>query len=275
MSADGQAIPSEPRPRYIAFRVIAWIMAVSAIAFGIVTAGTGIVVEDMKIHTFHNVLVASLLLVISAPAALVAARHAAHPVPALIQLAAIGVAGLATMALSLTLDPFTLPFIVLGGVLWVLWLRRPERDPFPRERASVVLLVLVLAAAAPLTMWALDNAELQRIDDLSEHAELFHWVETSLFAVVVLLLGLLAAIRPVAFRMSAWSAGVGLAVVGGASLALRGYPSALRAPWSAIALAGGIVFVVVAEWQAARAPASPVQAPIARRDGRPAVGGHD
>ncbi|MGH2540029.1 MAG: hypothetical protein ACRDGK_05875, partial [Actinomycetota bacterium] len=116
MSTEIDASASEAQPRYTGFRVIAWIMAVSAIAFGIVTAGTGIVVEDMKIHAFHNVVVASLLLAISAPAALHAARHADHPLPGLAQLAAIGVAGVATMALGLTLDPFTLPFIVLGGV---------------------------------------------------------------------------------------------------------------------------------------------------------------
>jgi len=249
MSIQGRA---EPRPRYTGFRVVAWIMAVSAIAFGIVTAGTGIVVEEMRIHSFHNVVVASLLLAISAPAALAAARHPGHPLPALMQLAAIGVAGLSTMVLSLTLDPFTLPFIVFGGVLWALWLRRPERDPFPREHASVVLSVLVLAAAVPLVGWSLDSAELQRIDDVSEHAELLHWVETSFFAVAVLLLGLIAALRPVAFRSSAWSAGIGLAIAGGASLALSDYASALGSTWAAIALVGGLAFVGAAEWEARR-----------------------
>lgn len=254
MSLDGDAGRSAA-PRYTAFRVIAWIMAVSAIAFGIVTAGTGIAVEDMRIHSFHNVVVASLLLVISAPAAVAAARQARHPLPGLMQLTVIGLAGVATMALGLALDPFTLPFIVFGGVLWVLWLRRPERDPYPHDRPSVVLLVLVLLAAVPLTMWALDNAELQRIDEVSEHAELLHWVETSFYAIAVLLLGVLAAMRPRAFRMSAWSAGIGLAIVGGASLALPDYASALQSPWAAIALVGGIVFVLAAEWEARRRPA--------------------
>lgn len=238
--------------RHTAFRVIAWIVAVSAIAFGIVTAGTAIFVQDMEIHAFHNTVVASLLLVITAPAGLQAARHADHPLPGLSQIAVIGVAGVATMVLALTIDPYTMPYVVLGVVLWVMWFRRPERDAFPMERPSVVLLLLVAVAAVPVAIWVWDNARLQRIDDVSEHAELFHWLETSFTALTVLLLGLLAALRPRSFRMSAWSAGITLAIVGGASLVLSDHASALRSPWSAIALAGGIVFVLVDEWEARR-----------------------
>jgi hypothetical protein len=245
-------VSSEARSaRHTAFRVIAWIMAVSAIAFGLATA-SAIFVEDMEIHAFHNVVVASLLLVISAPAALQAARHADHPLPGLSQIAMIGVAGVVTMALALTIDPYTVPYIVLGVVLWVMWLRRPERDAFPTERPSIVLFLLVAIAAVPVEIWMWDNARLQRIDDVSEHAELFHWLETSFTALTVLLLGLLAALRPRAFRMSAWCAGITLAIVGGASLMLSDHASALRSPWSAMALAGGIVFVVVDEWEARR-----------------------
>jgi hypothetical protein len=249
MSGDLTTIPADRPPHHTAFRIVAWIMSVSAIAFGVVT-GSAIFVEDMEIHAFHNVVVASLLLVVSAPAALQAARDAGHPLPGLLQIAAIGVAGMATMALGRTFDPFTMPFIILGGVLWALWLRRPERDPFPRDRPSIVLLAFVIAATVPLTIWVLDNARLQRIDQVSEHAELFHWVETSFYGASVLLLGLLAAMRPVACRLSARSAGVGLAILGAASFVLPDHPSALRAPWGAIALVGGVAFLGAAEWNA-------------------------
>jgi hypothetical protein len=255
MNTQDGAVSAPARPRYTAFRVIAWIMTVAAIAFGILYAGT-LFVQDMQIHRFHLIVVSTLLLAISAPAALQAARHADHPLPGLMQLAVIAVAGLATMALGLQLDPFTLPFIVLGAVLWAMWLGRPARDPLPRERPSIVLLVLVAAAAVPLVTWSLDNARLQRIDSVSEHAEMLHWVETSFFALAVLLLGLLAALRPSAFRMSARSAGISLVIVGAASLALSDYASALQAPWGAIALVGGAVFVFAAEWEAGRRAAN-------------------
>ena len=225
-------------------------MAMSALAFGLFTAVLGIVSESQAIHGFHNAVVATLLVVISAPAAIAAARAPERSIGPLVHLSVVGVAGLITMALGLTVDPFTLPFIVLVGVLWAV---RPSRErPFPRGRPSPILLALVLAAAVPLVAYALGQAELQRIDSTSEHAEFYHWVETSFTAVAVLLLGLLTAVRPVASRLSARSAGVALAVLGGASLALPGRASALDAEWAWAALAGGLVFIAGAAWEARR-----------------------
>lgn len=247
VGADGP--PS--RGRRITFRVIATIMAVSGMAFGLFTAVFGVVSESQAIHGFHNAVVATLLVVLSASAAIAAARVPDRSIGPLVHLSVVGVAGLITMVLSLTIDPFTLPVIVLLGLLWVL---RPTRDPLlPAGRPSPLLLVLVLAAAVPLATYALSNAELQRIDDISEHAEFYHWVETSFYAAAVLLLGLLAALRPAAFRLSAWTVGVALAVLGGASLLLPGYASSLDAPWAWAALGGSVLFVAVAQWERQRA----------------------
>jgi hypothetical protein len=119
-------------------------------------------------------------------------------------------------------------------------------------RPNPALAVLTVAALVPLVLYALAQAEQQRIDTTSEHAEFNHWVETSFYAAAILLLGALAAFRPAQFRFSAWSAGVSLAVLGGISLAYQGNPSALDAPWGWAALVGGIAFVGAAEWTAAR-----------------------
>ena len=197
------------RGRRIAFRIIATVVGVSGAAFGLFTAVFGIISEAQRIHAFHNTVVASLLLILSAPPAL--------------------------------------PVIVLIGVLWLL---RPRQErPVPAGRPSAILLVLVVAAAVPLTAYALTHAELQRTDSTSEHAEFYHWVETSFYAASILLLGLLAALQPAAYRFSAWSAGLALAILGGGSLLLGDYVSALDTSWAWAALAGGIVFVGVAEWE--------------------------
>jgi hypothetical protein len=233
-----------------AFRVIAWIMAGFAVAFGLYTAVFGIISESQRIHAFHNVVVASLLLVLSAPAAIVAARWPERSWPALLHLVALGVAAVATMALGLKIDVFTLPFAVLTGVLVALGVARGPA--VPAGRPSPILAVFVAAAAVPLVAYALGQAELQRTFPSSEHADFNHWVETSFYAVAILLLGALAALRPVPFRLTAWSAGVGLAAVGVGSLLLPDYESAMDAPWAWAALAGGLVLVLVAEWERRR-----------------------
>jgi hypothetical protein len=245
-----------PRARRTAFRVIATIMGISGAAFGAFTVIFGIVSEDQRIHAFHNSVVATLLLVLSALPALLAARDPDSSTGPLMQLTMVGVAGLATMVIALTIDPFTLPFIALVGVLWIL---RPSRDPvIPPGRASPFLVLLVAGAAIPLFVYAFGQAELQRLDQTSEHAELYHWIETSFYAAAIPLVALLAALRPVAHRLSAWSAGIAVAVLGEASLALPSYASALDTSWAWAALGGGIAFVGVAEWERRRlGPARP------------------
>ena len=239
------------RRRVTSVRVIAGIMAASAIAFGLLTAVFGIVSPEQEVHAFHNAVVASLLLVLSAPPALAVAQSAAQPTRPLVVLAALSAAALASMALSRALDPFTLPFVVLTGILWVL---RPGREALlPAGRPSAILLLLVLAAAVPLLDYALRQSEFQRIDTVSSHDAFFHWVEMSFYALAVPMLGFLAALRPAAHRLAAWTAGVGIAVLGAGSLALGTYASALGTQSAWAALVGGVVFIVVAEWEAGRA----------------------
>jgi len=249
-SGDRAVIEGPSKGRVRAFRVIAAIMAVSAVVFGLVTAVLGIVSEAQEIHAFHNVIVASLLLVLSAPPAIAAARAPERAAAPLLHLVMLGVAGVVTMAVALMIDVFTLPFIALAAVLLLL---RVPREPFVGPgRPSIPLAVLVAIAAVPLFGYALDQAELQRVDATSEHAEFNHWVEVSFYAAAIPLLGALAAIRPRAFRMSAWSSGVALALMGGGSLLLPSYASALDAPWAWAALLGALVFLGVAEWEARR-----------------------
>jgi hypothetical protein len=225
-------------------------MGVSGAGFGLFTAVFGIISEDQAEHAIHNSVVATLLVVLSAAPALAAARDPEHSTVPLMHLTAVGIAGMATMALSLTIDPYTLPFILLVGMLWAL---QPAREqPIPEGRPSWILLVLVLASVVPLVVYALDNAELQRVDRTSEHADLYHWVETSFYAIAIILLGLLAALRPAVFRLSAWSAGIALVVLGIASLFLPGHASAIDGSWAWGAVAGGAAFVAAAEWERRR-----------------------
>lgn len=239
-----------PQRRIRAMRVIASIMAGSAIAFGLLTVVFGVVGPEQEAHAVHNAVVASLLLVLSAPPAVAVARSPERATRPLVVLAALAVAAVVSMALSLTLDPFTLPFVILTGALWAL--RTSREAVLPAGRPSPILLMLVLAAAVPLFGYALGQAEYQRIDTASSHGAFFHWVEMSFYSLAVLMLGLLVALRPAAHRLAAWSAGLGLAVLAAASLAFGNYASALDAQWAWAALVGSGVFIGVTEWEAGR-----------------------
>jgi hypothetical protein len=225
-------------------RVIAAGMAVGGVGFGLFTIVFGLLSPAQEPHAFHNPIVASLLIVLSAPPLIAIARDPERATQPLVILAAIGVAALATMAVALTVDPFTLPVVVLIGVLWAL---APSRaDVMPPGRASLALLALSVLAAVALVPYAISQADLQRTDQVSEHARFFHWVEMSFHATAIPLLGLLAGLRPTAYRMAGWMAGIALAVLGLASLLYAAYPSALPVGIAIGAVVGGLAFLGVA-----------------------------
>jgi len=230
--------------RLRALRILASVMAIAAVGFGLFTAVFGLVNPDQEPHAFHNAVVASLLIVLSAPPVIAVARHPEAPTRPLVMLTAIGIAALATMAMSLTLDPFTMPFVVLVGVLWVL--APSHAEAFPAGRPSVVLLGLTLIVAVILVPYAVGQAELQRTDHASEHAAFFHWVEMSFYAVAIPMLGLVAGLRPTAYSLAAWCAGIALVVLGIASLLLGEYVSALPSLQAIGVLAFGVVILVAA-----------------------------
>ena len=231
-------------------KVMAWILAVTGVAFGLFTIAFGIVGPDQEIHAVHNAVVASLLLVLTAPPMISVARDPERAIRSLVILGVLAIAGLVAMALALTPDPFILPVLILIGVLW--WLAPSREGAIPPGRPSLPMVALVLAGAVLLVPYALENAGLQRTDHVSDHAAFYHWVETSFTALGIVLLGLLAALRPGAFRMASWLAGLALAILGAASVVFPGYASALASPWSWAALAGGLAFIGVGEWEARR-----------------------
>jgi hypothetical protein len=236
--------------RVMAMRVIAWLLTVSGVAFGLFTIVFGIIGPDQAIHAVHNAVVATLLLALTVPPMIAVARAPERALRPLVILAALAVAGLAAMTLALTPDPFILPVLVLIGVLW--WLA-PSRDgAIPATRPSLLMAAFVVAAGVLLVPYAIEHAGLQRTDHASDHAAFFHWVETAFTAAGIVLVGLVAALWPSAFRMATWCTGLALAILGGASVLFAQHASALASPWSWAAVVGGVAFIAVGEWEARR-----------------------
>ena len=236
--------------RLTAMRLIAWLLIASGAGFSLFTVVFAFVGPNQEIHAVHNVVVTSLIMVLTVPPLLAVARRPEESGPELLILAALAVAGVVAMAVSLTPDPFTLPVLVLIAVLWFL---APTREvPWERGQPSFVMLALVIAATVLLGPYALENAALQRSDQTSDHARFFPWVETAFYAAGIVVVGVLGAWRPSTFRLATWCAGAGLAVLGAASVLFAEHASALAAPWSWVALIGGLALVGLGEWEARR-----------------------
>jgi hypothetical protein len=233
--------------RIRATRILAAVMAVAAIGFGLFTIVFGIVSPDQQPHAFHNAIVAALLIVISAPPVVAIAVAPERPIRPLVMLTAIGAAAVGTMLIAVTIDPFTLPFVVLSGLLWALAADRS--DPFPDGRTSVPLLLLSGLAAVALFPYAWEQAGLQRIDHVSAHSAFYHWVEMSFYAATIPLLAALASFRPRDYAPAGRIAGVALIVFGGSSLLFVEYASALSPALAWAVMAGGAVFLGAVEVQ--------------------------
>ena len=241
--------------RLTAMRVIAWLLVATGVGFSLFTIVVSFIGPNQEIHAVHNAIVVGLISVLTVPPLVVVARRPEAAAPELLILLALVMVGVVAMAISLTLDPFTVPVLALIVVLWFL---APSRDgAVPDGRPSLPMLVLGVVALALLVPYVLGNAGLSRSDSTSEHAQFFHWVESAFFALGIPVLGLFGALRPRVYRLATLGAGVGAAVLGTSSLVSPAVPSALPAPWGWAALLLGLAFIGLGEWEARRGLARP------------------
>lgn len=173
-----------------------------------------------------------------------------------LQQAAVALVGFA-VAVALSADVgLTLLILVGSAVLTaVLGSLHPVRDRLfqPGNRPSAPLLGLAVVAAVPLTLYAIEMAGLQRSGLPSDpHVVERHWSTMAATALSIWLVGALAGLRTPGWRIPAWSAGLGAAVFGTASVVFPAYPGSVGATWGLVALISGAVFVAVGEWEARR-----------------------
>lgn len=152
--------------------------------------------------------------------------------------------------------------LVGGGTVTVALLHPARRELFRSIRASRVswvMLALVVAAAVPLIAFAASNVGLQRAA-ADEHAVMGHYGFMAAFPFTVVGVGLLASLRPVGWRLTAWVAGSLAAALGLASLAYPDTASSLALPWALAAMAWGVLLVATAELS--RREEGPLLAPV-------------
>jgi hypothetical protein len=177
------------------------------------------------------------------------------------------IVGVAALVLSALLPgefgPFAIVFIVITAL--IVWLH-PARQAVvrPHFRPGAVMGTLAVLAAIPLFVYAFDQIDVEQLEDTiprlreDTHWEENHWSTMAALGFGLPLAALVAAMKATGWLITARFVGAAAIIFGLASLVLDEYASALDTGWALVALAGGIVFVAVAEWEARKeVPPSP------------------
>jgi hypothetical protein len=146
------------------------------------------------------------------------------------------------------------------GVLVAL---HPARGEFLRLGTgfSPALAAIAVLGAVPLIGYALSMAaQARELAGPPHHIQ--RLTTMAALAIALPLAGLLAAFQTRGWRISAWCAGAAALVFGLASMVFPNYRGSAGRGWGALALAGGLLFVLVAEWEVWRVrPNSLLQQP--------------
>ncbi|HEX9824148.1 MAG TPA: hypothetical protein VGB51_07125 [Actinomycetota bacterium] len=216
-------------------------------------------IGDREIHRVHDLAWgAHAGLLIALP--LLLQSRAPERKPAAMQQAVLAMVALALgYAISSSLEVFILIPIVVLALLW--WLHPARGRLLARgDRARPVMFALVLLSAIPLTMYAFDQAEVQRacpaigsgtpIDELPpflEHCDEFHFAGMATLSFGIVLVGALGSLGTGGWRIPARTAATAAMVLGLASIVFPNATSSIGTRWGAIALAGGLVYLTLAE----------------------------
>jgi hypothetical protein len=213
---------------------------------------------DRLIHRMHDIGTGIYAAVLLAPAYLLQTRVPDRRIAAL-QQALLGLAAfVAAMVLAGDFAPeIVISAVVFAVLLGALQVLHPATHRLVHPgRISPPSAVIVALAAVPLIAYALRMAELQREGVATDpHIVEHHWTTMAAMAVGILLIGALAALRTRGWRIPAWCAGLAAVLFGLASVVYPTYAGSAESAWGTAAMAGGVAFIAVAEWEARRAPA--------------------
>jgi hypothetical protein len=148
-----------------------------------------------------------------------------------------------------------IPAAILVPTLGILVALHPARAALFRRGASVspALLALAVAGGIPLVAYALDmGAKARELGGLVPPHHVQRLSTMAALAFAILLTAVLAALRTQGWRIPAWSAGSATVLFGLASMTFPEDPGAVGRWWASLAIAGGLVFVAVAEWERRR-----------------------
>lgn len=216
------------------------------IGFGIIDLASGFASRSTDgnevLSAAYGVIAAIVL-----PAAFLAQLQAAPPsVAALQQVVAVAVAF--ALAGALALDPLSfISVATLAVMLATLWRLRPGRlGPWPSPVASIRLFALTAAAVVPWLVYALQMAANGRArlppDESAARPQAGGWAGAVALALVIILLGQLAATKTRGWRLPAFSAASAALAFGLVSILNPHAPGSAGSLWGALTIGWSVLF---------------------------------
>jgi hypothetical protein len=169
---------------------------------------------------------------------------------AVIGLLALGVAGL----IGRRVEPLTGSLLSLAASAILVALHPARREFFKiKTHLSPRLGALSILAAFPATVYAAAMLVQARQAGpscfLGRCAYGDRFAEVAALSIAIVVGGMLAASKPGGWKVTAWCVGAAAVIVGLASIVLPEVPGAVGQAGGAAAVAWGVLFVVVAEWE--------------------------
>jgi hypothetical protein len=252
----------------------------------------GLFLEETVTHRIHETAF-GFIFVLSLAGLLAQLRRPTYKIAQMWQAAIpIWLTIFAIILIGEPVDPTIMLFLVIPALIVVL---HPGRQLLfrPPIELSTLLAALTIVGAGPLLFFGIqefrigqdasaiagdvvenlpDDITVEEADrrlraaadnpeDEEKALHFGHWSAMAAFAVSIVVLAGLAALRPPGWRLPAWSAGIAAFIYGFASLIFPDDASAAIAVWAVFAMLWGIGFVVAAEFEV-RSPRRAHTAPV-------------
>ncbi len=246
----------DSRGKRIAFKVLAAVLAAASLGglLGIGVILAWIDTNDGGIHRVHDMGFGALYGVILAVGFAVQVWRPERMISAFFQIPAVGLAAaIAGVWASRAYGLIGVFVVIAWAILLALHPSRSEVLRPAREGSSWLLGGLSVLGTIPWLWFALTAAKLQRNGlALDPHVNMDHWTTMTAMAIGIVAVGWLSCLRFRGWRVSAWCVGVATILYGLISTVYPGRAGSEGTRWGLIAMAGGLVFIAAAEWEARR-----------------------
>jgi hypothetical protein len=246
-------LPNVSRKRQIAFYTIVVLFSLLLIAFTgfFIPILPSVIIgwfnpELFGIHQLHEMASGALTWLILV-GMLLQFHHPERKVAAMQMANLVVISSIVISLVAGTFSPPTLIFLVFTVAAAFLHPNSQEMLRFGRPILPE-LLALVVIAAVPVIVYAVNQLNLQQVA-VDSHAKIGHYGTMAFVTITLLLVGLLASLKTIGWRIPAWGAGFVAIVFGLASVVFPEQSSSVGTLWGALAVVWGLGFIGVAEWK--------------------------